>query len=142
MKYSYINRPFLISLILLALLIPFAAHSVGGSADFVVYSVYQSVNLGNPSEVTRKDYYVSVGYMHGVKKGSVLEVMRRIPTFDLANEHLHREMIFPIARIKVIHVESKTAIARLEKLLSEDQSPAATPQGIMVGDVVRLVNPG
>jgi hypothetical protein len=115
----------------------FNATPVSGSADFIVYSVYQAVNLGNPGELSRKDYYINMGHSHGLRKGSVLEVMRRVPTFDLANENLYREMIFPIARLKVIHVESKTAIARLDKMLSPEQVPAATPSGIIVGDVIR-----
>jgi hypothetical protein len=122
--------------LLISLLIT-SATAVNGSAEFVVYGIHQSVSLGNAGELAQKDYYINMGYLHGVRKGTVLEVMRRVPTFDLTNQKVNREMIFPFARIKVIHVESKSAIARLEKLLPAEEVPAAAPRAIIAGDVIR-----
>jgi len=118
------------------------------ASEAVVYSVYQGVDLGEPpsaaepSEVKstpapRKDYFINVGSSQGIKPGTVLEVSRKMPTYDLLGEKLYKEIVFPIGSIKVIHVEQGVAIARLEKMLPSDKTPAFSPRAIMVGDLVR-----
>lgn len=125
-----------LSLLFLALL----GHPVSAS-DFVVYSVFRSLNLGYSNEPMDKDYYINMGAAQGLKKGATLEVLRHIPTYDLVNSQAYRDMTFPIARVKVIHVEARSAIARLEKMLPADQIPVIQPKAIMVGDYVRYPQP-
>jgi len=110
------------------------------SGDYVVYSVYQPLNLGNQSEQggNPKDYYMNVGLEQGVRVGSVLEVRRKISSYDLMSEQLYKDLAVPIAWVKVIHVDSMASIARLEKLLPIDNYPAVTPRAVMVGDLVRM----
>ena len=115
-----------------------ALPSESGAADYTVYSVYKALDLGNPGEVPQKDYYVNMGQNQGVHDGSVLEVMRKVSTYDLLSEKLYKEVTFPIAKLKVIHTEGYAAIARLEKLEPVDRTPAVTPRAVMVGDSVRL----
>ena len=111
----------------------------GSASESVVYSIYRELDLGNPGENPQKDFYVNMGTAQGVHTGSVLEVARRVPTYDLVNEKLFKDIIFPIARIKVIHAEENAAVARLEKLLPADSTPAISPRGVMVGDLVKPV---
>lgn len=111
---------------------------VGDASDYVIYSVFKGVDLGNPGEAPLKDYYVNMGTAQGVRNGSVLEVLRRTSSYDLMSEKLYKDVTFPIARLKVIHVESNAAIARLEKMLPADQTPAIHPNAVIVGDHVRL----
>jgi hypothetical protein len=110
--------------------------SQGRSADFMIYSIYRNLSLGTPGEVSEKDYYINMGTAHGLQKGSLLQVLRRVSTYDVLSEQLYRDVAFPIATVKVIHVESKVAIARLEKLMPADTTPSITPRAIMIGDVV------
>jgi hypothetical protein len=105
--------------------------------DFVVYSVYKALDLGNPGETPQKDYYVNMGSSHGLNLGSTLDVIRKMPTYDVANQKLYKDMTFIVGTLKVIHVESNAAIARLEKLAPPEKSPAMTPRAVMVGDFVR-----
>jgi hypothetical protein len=116
-----------------------AIPAAANSADFVVYSVYRGLDLGNPGEAPPpKDFYVNAGSTQGVHVGSVLEVLRKVPTYDLQTEKLYKDITFPIARIKVIHAENNASVARLEKMLPPDKSPATTPYAVMVGDLVRM----
>lgn len=110
-----------------------APGQAGADDTYTVYSVYQALDLGNPNEVPQKDYYLSMGQSQGVRDGSIIEVMRKVPTYDLVSEKLYKEMTFPIARLKVIHVESSTAVARLEKLFPPEKTPALSPRAVMVG---------
>jgi hypothetical protein len=119
-----------------ALALPFTA----GSADFVVYSVYKPIDLGNPGEVPQKDFYVNMGSANGLHNGSSLEVIRKIATYDLLSEKLYKDISFPIARLKVIHVEQNAAVARLEQILPADKTPAISTRAVMVGDIVQIAS--
>jgi len=108
------------------------------AADFVVYSVYRGLNLGNSDEMPEKDFYVNMGAAEGLHEGSELEVFRRLSTYDLMSEQLYKDVVFPIALVKVIHVEPRAAIARLDKMLPLDKTPSISPRAVMIGDIVRL----
>jgi hypothetical protein len=107
------------------------------AADFVVYSVFKPLDLGNPGESHQKDYYVNMGSNQGIQEGTRLDVIRRISTYDLLNAKLYQDVAFPIARIRVVHVERNAAVCRLEKVLSADKTPETGIRAVMVGDLVR-----
>jgi hypothetical protein len=110
------------------------------AAEFVVYSVFRALDFGNPGEDPQKDYYVNMGSANGVQVGSVLEVTRRVPTYDMLNEKLYKDVQIPIAHLKVIHVENNAAVARLEKLSPADTTPVVAYRAVMVGDAVDLAS--
>lgn len=107
------------------------------AADYVVYSVFKPVDLGVPGATPQKDYYVNMGSAQGLHAGSQLEVLRRVSTYDLLNEKLYQDVTFPIARLKVIHVENNAAICRLDKILPPDKTPETNNRAVMIGDLVR-----
>ena len=107
------------------------------SQEYVVYSVYKALDLGNPGEIPQKDFYVNMGSANGLQEGATLEVLRRAPSYDLMSQKLYRDLTFPIGKLKVIHVEANAAIARLDKLIPLDKLPAVSPYAVMVGDIVR-----
>jgi hypothetical protein len=109
------------------------------SNEFVIYSVYQGIYMGNPGEVNSKDYYVNMGSKHGIKKGTILEVVRRSPSYNLSTQKLVRDIAFPIGLVKVIHVETDAAIARIEKFFPQESTPVSNPPAMIVGDLVRVV---
>jgi hypothetical protein len=134
----YLPRALVVSALLLGtFLIPTYSAK---SADFVVYSVYKELDMGNPGETPQKDFYVNLGSAQGVRAGSKLEVLRRLSSYDLQTEKLYKEVTFPIAHLKIIHVEPNAAIARLDKMLAADKTPAMTPRAVMIGDLVRPAN--
>jgi hypothetical protein len=112
--------------------------AVGNASDFIVYSVYKDLDLGNPGVVPHKDFYINMGSANGIHPGSVVEVVRKSSTYDLANQKLYKDVSFPIATLKVIHVETNAAIARLEKIYSAEKTPATSPRAVMVGDNIRV----
>lgn len=110
------------------------------AGDSVIYGTYITLSMGNPGEDHPRDFYVSLGSKSGAKVGAKVEVMRRIATHDLMNRKLQKDMLFPIATLKIIHVEQNASIARLEKMMPEEATPAMTPRAVMVGDSVRLAS--
>jgi hypothetical protein len=109
-----------------------------GEIMHVVYNIHQGLDLGFPNESPKKDYYLNMGSTHGVKVGSILQVVRRISTYNLVNDHLYKDVAFPIALVKVIHVEPAAAIARIEKWLPSESTPGISPKAVMLGDFVRF----
>ena len=118
--------------------IPCSAWATGPSEP-VVYGVYRGMSLGNPGELALKDYYISMGSAQGVERGSILRVLRRLSTYDSMNAQLYQDVLFPIAEIKVIHSEKNASIARLQKMLPIEETPAISPYSIMVGDAVQAL---
>jgi len=104
----------------------------------IVYSVFKGIDLGNPNDRVQKDYFVNLGTNQGIHVGTVLEVARKAPSYDLTTEKLYKDLIFPFAQIRVIHAEKDAAIARLEKLYPQDKTPVLTPRSVIVGDLVRV----
>src|SRR5690606_39652968 len=80
------------------------------SDDAIVYSVYKGMDLGNPNEHVQKDYFVNVGTNQGIRVGTILEVARKTPTYDLTTDKLYKDLIFPFALLRVIHAEKDAAI--------------------------------
>ena len=125
-------------MIIFAVTLNLGLTSSGQSADFVVYSIYRGLDLGNPGEIPQKDYYINMGSTQGIRDGMILNVHRRISTYDLLSEKLYRDVTFPIARLKVIHTEGTAAIARLDKMLPVEKAPSVNPFAVVVGDIVRV----
>jgi hypothetical protein len=113
---------------------------VAFAQDYFVYNIFKPLMMGNPGEKDYKDYYITAGSAHGIRPGSKLKVFRKIATYDQVNRTIHQEVLLPIAEIKVIHAEERTAIARLEKLQSADEAPAVQTPAVMIGDLVRLAH--
>ncbi|MBC7396760.1 MAG: hypothetical protein H7333_04880 [Bdellovibrionales bacterium] len=107
--------------------------------DFNVYQVHRGIDLGESDQQPPKDIFINMGSKNGLKKGVVLDVYRKISSFDDYSQKLIGDHMIPVGRIKVIHADDKSSIARLDKYVSIEQEPAMLPQAIMIGDVVRPV---
>jgi hypothetical protein len=114
--------------------------NAAGPSDFIVYSVYNNLDMGNPGEVSQRDYYINMGTKHGLKAGATVDVYKQMASYDLMTKKLFKDVTFPFAKLKIIHIEENAAVARLEKLLPAETTPATTPRGVMVGDIVKPAN--
>jgi hypothetical protein len=132
-------KRFTFGIVLLMTLCSFSTAKVQ-AAEFVVYSVFRALDFGNPGEDPQKDYYINMGSANGVQVGSILDVSRRVPTYDMLNEKLYKDVQIPIARLKVIHVENNASVARLEKLSPTDTTPVVAYRAVMVGDAVEMAS--
>jgi hypothetical protein len=107
-------------------------------ADYSVYEVFRAVDLGESDRPPPQEIFVNMGSNQGVKKGSVLDVYRKVVSFDNLSEKVGGEHMIPVGRIKVIHTDEKTAIARVDRFVSLEQEVSLLPQTVMIGDLVRL----
>ncbi len=116
----------------------FISPSALSDENAIVYSVFKGIDLGNPNEILQKDYFINLGVNQGIRIGTILEVARKAPSYDLTTEKLYKDLLFPFAQLRVIHAEKDAAIARLEKVYPADKTPIVTPRTVIVGDFVRV----
>jgi hypothetical protein len=135
MKASIVHRA--LKTLPILTMISFLGGSDLQAQEHFVYSVVKGLDFGNPGEQPQRDYYVNIGTNQGVKTGDRLEVLRRVPTYDVPSQKLYRDITFPFARLKVIHSESNAAIARLDGITAPEKTPVLSPSAVMVGDLVR-----
>lgn len=108
------------------------------SLQGVVYSVYRGLDLGDGVSGAEKDYFINLGSRDGLQVGQSVEVIRKLPTYDLQTEKLYKDLKFPFAKLKLIHVEAEASIGRLEVIYSPDKTPILSPKAVIVGDLVRM----
>ncbi len=109
------------------------------SDDSIVYSVQKSFDLGEANEEMVKDFYINLGTNNGIRVGTVLEVSRKTPSYDLTSQKLYKDIQFSFARLKVIHAEKDACIARLERLYPIEKTPVVNPRAVLVGDSVKAM---
>ncbi len=96
-------------------------------------------NLGmTDQEVTHRDFILSKGKDSGLRPGMILTVKRRLPFYDTFHNRSAGTLSVPVARIKVIHVDSEISVARLHSEFSREELPLLEDNFVMVGDTVDL----
>ncbi len=107
------------------------------AGDFVVTAVIRELPL-RKGEAVFKDIYINAGSSNGLKKGAALEAVRKMQVFDNLNSKLTGEAQVKIARLRLIHVDKTSSIARLEKMYDKASTPLAGHDSIMIGDLVEV----
>ncbi len=106
------------------------------SAEIDIVEVRRNVPLSDEDAVY-KDFYINAGEGSGLKKNLVVNVKRKIYLKDAAAKPLG-DIETTVGQIKIIHVDSKTSVAREYKLLSRDEEPMLEQVGLMTGDRLEL----
>lgn len=107
-------------------------------AEYSVYQVFRQIDLGLSPVPPPQQIFINMGAEQGVKKGTMMDVYRKLSSFDLLTQKHVGDHLLPIGRIKVIHVDDTTSIARIDKFVSADTEIILHPQAVMVGDFVRV----
>jgi hypothetical protein len=110
------------------------------AAEHSVYEVFRAIDLGESDRQPPKEIFIDMGSLHGVKKGSVIDVYRKVSSFNNLTEKFASDHVVPVGKLRVIHADEKTAIARIDRFVSPEQELALLPQSIMIGDLVRLAD--
>ncbi len=105
--------------------------------DFKVFDVRKNLPLTDADPI-RYDYYVSIGQDHGVEKGAVLTVYRRVPVMDMYRNQNHDDMQIPVAKLKIIYSERTMSVGRVMKLANRDKIPVLEFDKVMTGDRVEF----
>jgi hypothetical protein len=106
-------------------------------AGYTVYGVRNEFPMNDGQKLYR-DLYVNMGTAQGIKVGSKLDVYRMLSTADLLNQRNGPNITFRFAKLKVIHVEDSSAVARVIELVPGEEIPNYGYSDVMVGDAVEV----
>ena len=87
-----------------------------------------------------RDVYVNIGTDQGIKNGSHLDAYRTISTVDDTQQKVGPNFSFKFAKLKVLHADSKMAVARVIEFLPVENIPLGQYTNIMVGDRVEVTS--
>ena len=135
-KDGSMNRKILFTVFLVFTSILFSVNAA--NKNFIIYSIVQDLPMGEPDEVVKKNYYINIGQKQGVENGTVLKVLRQISRQDPYEGKNRYEYNVPIGKLKVIHAESGSAIAIMEKMNTGLESPLYEIDNFMIGDKVSV----
>lgn len=107
------------------------------AADFYITAVTTDFPM-KAGEPLYKDFYINAGTNNGLKKGILIEAVRKMNTYDNINSKLLGDTAIKIARLRLIHVDKNVSIARLVKFYDKDKTPMTGIDSVMIGDFIEV----
>lgn len=107
--------------------------------DISIFDVRKSLAMSEQA-VQFQDFYVSKGSGAGLRPGMIITVKRRVPMYDSLRNRNAGDLLVPVGRIKIIHVENDLSVGRLFQEFSRADLPILEDNFIMVGDTVDLAS--
>jgi len=119
-----------------AILVFLFAYSVFAS-DINVAHTFKNIPLSD-SETAYKDYYLTGKDLSQLKKNQIVTVYRNINIKDATGTQIVEELKVKIAKLKIIQVQSKVAVARFYQTIGRESEPSVEQPGILIGDKIDL----
>ena len=109
------------------------------SKEFIIFSVEHSIDMGGTTAKTPKNFFINIGKLQGVTKGSRLKVLRKTINKNQFESGKEYQTYVPIGTVKIIHSDENSSIGIKDELFSEESSNfAASPKSFMIGDKVSI----
>lgn len=105
--------------------------------DINVAHTFKNIPLSD-SELAYKDFYLTGKDVSQLKKNQIVTVYRNINIKDATGTQIVEELKVKIAKIKIIQVQSKVAVARFYQPISREAEPSIEQPGVLVGDKIDL----
>jgi|GEM_PF-1225613 len=111
-----------------------------------VFNVSHGLSLTSSSP-SSKFFHVSLGFLQGAKKGTILAVFRKIHSSDLKDPHSFYEARIPVGFLEILHAEREFSLAKPIILSKDHQFQVSSLlehggptdlQGVGVGDEVEM----
>ncbi len=118
-------------------LLAFMTSAPAMAGDFAVVSVVRTLPMKTDDTIV-KDYYINAGTNNGLVNGATLDARRKVPVYDNINAKVVNDTAIPVAKLKVIHVDTNMAIARMVQMVDRKTNPNPGFDDIMIGDTVRV----
>lgn len=111
--------------------------SVSAFADLWIFDSRRPVALSDDEHPAR-DYYINGGSEQGLKAGLIVTVRRRLTLYDSLANRSPGDLIVPVGKVKIIHVQKGLSVARLHSLSKGPGAAALEENFLMVGDRLDL----
>lgn len=105
--------------------------------EHIVFGMKTEIAMST-TDKPRKDYYMNIGTNQGVKQGTVLDVFRTVTTTDDINNRSAANIVFKVAKVKVIHAENEISVGRIAEILPPVDVPIGAFPTVVVGDRVSV----
>ncbi len=111
--------------------------SFAGSKEVHIFDIRKNLQMKNDDPVYH-DYYINAGALDGLKPNVILTVVRRVPVHDTYSNESQDDLIVPVGRIKLLHVQKNISLGRRLEVKSQGLGPVLDYQAIMLGDRIPL----
>ena len=105
--------------------------------EHIVFGMKTEIPMST-TDKPRKDYYMNIGTNQGVKQGTLLDVFRTVTTTDDLNNRSAANIMFRVAKVKVIHAEGEISVGRISEILPPIDVPIGAFPTVVVGDRVAV----
>ncbi|MBT3234916.1 MAG: hypothetical protein HN353_03100 [Bdellovibrionales bacterium] len=106
--------------------------------DYIIFSITQSVPMGEPNEIIKKNFYTNLGQEQGVDKGTILDVFRTISRSDPYQSKKRYNYRIKIGELSVLHAEQSSSIGKISKVNTEAKYPLFEIEAFTIGDHVTV----
>ncbi len=105
--------------------------------DVAVFDIRRPLSMENGQDLP-KDYYINGGSETGLKAGMLVTVTRRLTMYDPFQNKSPGDLMIPVGRLRIIHVQDGLAVARLEDMLERVKLPNLDIDAVTIGDRLDL----
>lgn len=106
--------------------------------DFIIFNVSQDIPMGEKDETIKKNYFMNIGSNQGVKKGTLIDVYRRVSKLDPYENKKRYNFKVKVGEIKILHTEQNASIGMIKEFFSDTNYPVVDVYDFMIGDVVKV----
>ena len=109
------------------------------SKDFIIFNISQQVPMGYKNEKIKKNFFVNIGKIQGVKTGTVLDVHRKVSKLNPLKTWKRHRFNIKIGQLEVIHSEDYSSICkRKESKSSKKGDHSLELESFLLGDIVSV----
>ncbi len=108
-------------------------------SEAVVIEVRKTISMSKNDKVY-KNYFINGGELLGLKKGTIVDVLRRLPLHDPIKNISIGDLRVKVGEIEIIHSDSLLSVARLISQDSPENRPVLDYEAVMVGDRLDLAS--
>ncbi|MCB9073238.1 MAG: hypothetical protein H6623_06420 [Bdellovibrionaceae bacterium] len=122
---------------LYVLFILFSVVEVRADVEAVVIEVRKNTALSKKEKIY-KNYFINGGKNLGLKKGLLVDALRRLPVHDPLKNTSIGDLRIKVGTLEIIYSEEKISVGRIVSFESMDERPILDYEAIMIGDRLDL----
>lgn len=104
----------------------------------IVYNIAHEFSMNRRNNTLQKDYFLTLGENQGVFKDTLVDVYRIISKNDPYQNNRTYTYKIVIGTLRIIHSQKSTAIARMHRLYSTEDTPIQEVPAVMIGDYISV----
>lgn len=107
--------------------------------EAVVIEVKKNIQLSKIEKVY-KNFFINGGENLGLKKGHIVDVLRRVPFHDPLKNISVGDIRVKVGELEIIHADGQLSVARQIGLEDPENRPVLDYEAVMVGDRLDLAS--